>query len=58
MILDAEISVFTSRRYHPPLPVRENCPFWLWRNGQTMGSDNCFWHLSVTILKQFAGTSF
>ena len=24
--------VFLSRRYHTPLPERENCPFWLWRN--------------------------
>ena len=27
--------------------MRENCPFWLLRNGQTMGSDNgfgvCLW---------------
>ena len=44
--------------YYPPLPVRENSPFWLWRNGQTMGLDNWFWRLSVTIFKQFAGTSF
>ena len=50
--------VFLSRRYHPPLPVRENCPFWMWLNGQTMGSDNWFLRLSVTIFKQFAGSSF
>ena len=37
--------------------MRENGPFWLWRNGQCMGSHNWFWRLSVTIFKQFAGTS-
>ena len=64
MLLDAEFLfshdclVFLFRRYHSPLPVRENCPFWLRRNGQTMGSDNWFWRLSVTIIKQFDGTSF
>ena len=65
MLLDAEISVFTllyrvfrSLQYHPPLHVRENCPFRLRRNGQTMGSDNWFWRLSATIFKQFVGTSF
>ena len=43
---------------HPPLSVRENCPFWQSRNGQTMDSDYWFWRLSVTIFKRFVGTSF
>ena len=48
MLLDAKISVFEwfmvflSRRHHPPLPVRDNCPVWLWRNDQTMRLDNWF----------------
>ena len=64
MLSDAEISVFAwfygflTPRYHPPVPVRENCPIWLWRNGRTIDSDDWFWHLSVTIFKQFVGTSF
>ena len=50
--------VLLSHRYHPPLHVRENCPFWLWRIDTTMGSDNWLWRWSVTIFVQFAGTSF
>ena len=32
--------------------------FWPWRNDQTMGSDNWFWRLSVTIFVKFVGSSF
>ena len=31
----------------------KNCPFWLWLNGQTTDSDNCFWLVCVTIFKRF-----
>ena len=64
MLLDAQISVFAwfygvlILSIHPSLPVRENCPFWLLCNVQTSGSDNWFWHMSVTIFVQFMGTSF
>ena len=53
-----DFMVCYSCRYHPLLPVGENCPFWLWRNGQSMGSDDWFWRLSVLIFKQIAVTSF
>ena len=36
--------------------LREKCPFWLWRNDQTMGSEIWFCRLSVTIFVQFVGT--
>ena len=42
-------------QYHPPHAVREKCPFWQWRNDQTMGSGNWFWHLSVTTFVQSVG---
>ena len=65
MLVDAEITIFAQefmvfkfRRYHLPLPVRENIPFELWRNHQIIGSDNWFWRLSVTIFVQYAETSF
>ena len=39
--------VFESHQFHPPLPVRENCPVLLWRNSQTIDSDIrfgvCLW---------------
>ena len=39
--------VFESHQFHPPLPVRENCPVWLWRNSQTIDWDIrfgvCLW---------------
>ena len=39
--------VFESHQFHPPLPVRENSPVWLWRNSQTIDSDIrfgvCLW---------------
>ena len=39
--------VFESHQFHPALPVRENCPVWLWRNSQTIDSDIrfgvCLW---------------
>ena len=35
--------------------MRENCLFGLWRNSMTMGSDNWFWHLSVTVYKKSPG---
>ena len=53
-----DLMVYYSRRYLSHFPVTENCPFWLWRNGQSMGSDNWFWRLSVLIFKQFAVTFF
>ena len=48
LLLDAEtlfshaFMVFESQQFHPPLPVRENCPVWLWRNSQTIDSDSRF----------------
>ena len=41
------LMVFESHQFHPLLPVRENCPLWLWRNSQTIDSDIrfgvCLW---------------
>ena len=44
--------VFKSRQYHPSIHVRENSPFLLRRNGQTMSSDNWFWRFSVIIFNE------
>ena len=38
--------------------MRENCPIWLWRNGQTIDSDTWFWRLSVKIFKRFVWDIF